>query len=192
MTWMIIGLLLFLGIHSVRVFADPWRARMIERVGVGGWRGLHSLVSILGLVLIVWGFSIARQQPMPLYTPPVWLRHLNALFTLLAFVLAAAAYVPRNHLKAAIGHPLLAGVKLWALGHLLATGRLHDVVLFGAVLLWTVADFSCSRRRDRRFGTVYPAGTFAGDAITVVTGVAAWALFAFWLHVRWIGLSPFA
>jgi uncharacterized membrane protein len=187
---LILGLVIFLGVHSARMFADGWRARMVERLGPGAWKGLYSVVSLAGFVLIVWGFGMARERPVPLYSPPLVLRHLNALFTLVAFVLVAAAYVPRNHLKSAIGHPMLAGVKAWALGHLLATGMLYDVVLFGAFLLWAVADFVAARRRDRRLGTVYPGGTVAGDTITAVIGVAAWVLFAFWLHLRLIGVSP--
>jgi uncharacterized membrane protein len=188
---LIVGLVLFLGAHSVRMLADPWRARMLERLGEGPWKGLYSVVALAGFALIVWGFGMARQHPVLLYAPPLILRQLNGLFTLIAFVLVTAAYVPRNHAKSAIGHPMLAGVKAWALGHLLATGMLHDVVLFGPFLLWAIADFAVSRRRDRRLGTVYPGGTLAGDAITVVIGVAAWAIFAFWLHVRLIGVYPF-
>lgn len=191
MAVLIVGLVLFLGAHSIRMFADSWRARTIERLGDGSWKGLYSLVSLAGLVLIVWGFGMARGHPVPLYSPPLILLRLNALFTLIAFVLVAAAYVPRNHAKAAIGHPMLAGVKAWAFGHLLATGMLRDVVLFGAFLVWAIADFVVARRRDRRLGTVYPPGTLAGDATTAVIGVAAWALFAFWLHVRLIGVYPF-
>jgi uncharacterized membrane protein len=117
---------------------------------------------------------------------------LNALFTLVAFGLIAAAYVPRNYLKAKLGHPMLVGVKLWALGHLLAIGYLHDVVLFGAFLAWAVADFAVSRRRDRKAGTVYPAGSATGDVLVVVIGIAAWAIFAFLLHRPLIGVNPFA
>jgi uncharacterized membrane protein len=152
---------------------------------------LYSIVAGAGFVLIVIGFGMARAQPHLLYAPPAWLRHLNALFTLTAFVLIAAAYVPRNHLKAKIGHPMLAGVKLWALGHLLAIGYLHDVVLFGAFLVWAVADFAVSRRRDRATGVAYPAGTATGDVLAIIAGVAAWAIFAFLLHLRLIGVSPF-
>ncbi|HTW38525.1 MAG TPA: NnrU family protein [Steroidobacteraceae bacterium] len=191
MAVLIAGLVLFLGAHSIRMFAGPWRARTIERLGHGSWKGLYSIVSLAGLALIVWGFGMARQHPVPLYAPPLILLRLNGLFTLIAFVLVAAAYVPRNHAKAAIGHPLLAGVKAWAFGHLLATGMLRDVVLFGAFLVWAIADFVVARRRDRRLGTVYPAGTFSGDALAAVIGIAAWALFAFWLHVRLIGVYPF-
>jgi uncharacterized membrane protein len=153
---------------------------------------VYALVSIMGFVLIVVGFGMARAQPQLLYLSPVWLQHLNALFTLVAFVLITAAYVPHNHLKAKLGHPMLAGVKLWALGHLLAIGYLRDVVLFGAFLVWAVADFAVSRRRDRKAGTVYPAGSLAGDVLAVAIGVAAWAIFAFLLHRPLIGVNPFA
>ncbi len=192
MSILILGLLIFLGIHSLRIFADAWRTRMIARLGTNGWKGLYVLASIVGFVLIVWGFGLARAQPLLLYVPPPWLKHLNALFTLAAFVLVVAAYVPRNHLKATLGHPMLVGVKVWAFGHLLATGFLHDVVLFGSFLIWAVVDFAVSRRRDRLAATTYPAGTLKGDAIALVIGAAAWALFAFWLHARWIGVNPFS
>lgn len=190
MSILIVGLLIFLGMHSIRMFADGSRTKVIARHGANTWRAIYSVVSIGGLVLIVWGFGLARQQPELIYAPVPALRHANMLFTLLAFVLVAAAYVPRNHIKAAIGHPMLAGIKLWALGHLLATGFLHDLVLFGAFLLWAVADFVVCRRRDRQNNVTWPAGTLAGDAITVTIGIAAWAAFAFWLHLRWIGVSP--
>ena len=192
MALLILGLVLFLGVHTTRVLAGGWRARMIERLGLNGWKALYSLASLLGFVLIVWGFAVARERPVPLYAPPLALRHLNALFTLIAFVLVAAAYVPRNHLKAKLGHPMLAGVKTWAFGHLLATGMLRDVVLFGAFLLWAILDFAASRRRDRREHVQYPPGTLTGDLLSVVIGVVAWAAFAFWLHVWLIGVSPFA
>ena len=190
MTLLILGLLVFLGVHSLRIFADGWRSRQLARLGEMRWKGLYALVSLLGFVMLCWGFGLARQQPVMLYVPPMALRHLNALFTLLAFVLIAAAYVPRNHFKAKFGHPMLLGVKAWAFGHLLATGMLRDVVLFGAFLLWAVVLFIVSRRRDRPTGTTYPAGTLAGDAIAVVVGVVAWAVFALWLHLWLIGVNP--
>ena len=191
MSILILGLLIFLGTHSLRMLVPAWRERTIARIGALPWKGLQALTSIVGLALIVIGFGLARAQPQLLYTPPDWLRHLNALFTLVAFVLIAAAYVPRNHLKAKLGHPMLAGVKLWALGHLLAIGYLHDVVLFGAFLTWAVADFAVSRRRDRKAGMVYPVGSAGGDVLAIVIGVAAWAIFAFLLHQRLIGVNPF-
>ena len=192
MSVLILGLLLFLGVHSLRVFADDWRGRQLARLGEMRWKAIYALVSLIGFALICWGFALARQQPVVLYVPPLALRHLNALFTLLAFVLVAAAYVPRNHLKAKFGHPMLLGVKLWAFGHLLATGMLRDMVLFGAFLLWAVLLFIVSRRRDRRSGTVWPAGTLAGDAVVLVVGVAGWIVFAFWLHLWLLGVTPLA
>ena len=191
MTILILGLILFLGMHSVHMLVPGFRGRAVARIGLQPWKGLYALVSIAGIVLIVIGFGMARADSGLLYAPPPWLKHLNALFTLVAFVLIAAAYVPRNHLKAKIGHPMLAGVKLWALGHLLAIGFERDVVLFGAFLVWAVADFMVLRQRDRAAGTVYPAGTAMGDVLAVVIGVAAWAIFAFLLHQRLIGVSPF-
>jgi len=185
------GLVVFLGLHSLRIVAGDWRAQQMARMGEGPWKAIYSLLSIAGFVLLIWGFGEARQHPQLLYVPPMGLRHANALFTLIAFVLVAAAYVPRNHLKAKLGHPMYAGIKIWALGHLLATGMLHDVVFFGAFLIWAVAGFIVSRRRDRLAGATYPAGTMAGDLLTLAIGLAAWAAFAFWLHARWIGVAPF-
>ena len=188
---LIIGLVLFLGAHSVHMLAPAWRERQMLKLGEGGWKGLYALVSAIGLLAIIWGFGLARAQPALLYTPPTGMRHLNSLFTLLAFVLVAAAYVPRNHIKAWIGHPMLVGVALWAFGHLLATGWLRDLLLFGSFFVWAAVDFVVSRARDRRAGVAYAGGTVAGDALAVVVGVVAWAAFAFWLHLRLIGIAPF-
>jgi uncharacterized membrane protein len=188
---LIAGVLLFLGVHSLRIVVDGWRASQVARFGAGPWKGIYSLISIAGFVLLIWGFSLARQQPVSLYVPPLSLRHANALFTLVAFILVAAAYVPRNHLKSTLGHPMYAGIKVWALGHLLATGMLHDVVLFGAFLVWAVAGFTVSRRRDRRNAVVYAQGTLSGDILAIALGTGLWALFAFYLHARWIGVAPF-
>ncbi|MDO1528992.1 NnrU family protein [Fulvimonas sp. R45] len=192
MSVLILGLLVFLGLHSLRIFAYDWRSRQVARLGEKRWKLLYSLGAVAGLVLICWGFGLARRHPVLLYVPPMWLRHLNALFTLVAFVLLAAARVPRNHLKAKLHHPQTLAVKVWAFGHLLATGMLHDVVLFGAFLLWSVVLFAAARRRDRRESTVYPAGTVRGDTIALVAGAVLWALFAFWLHVLLIGVNPMA
>jgi uncharacterized membrane protein len=189
---LILGLVIFLGAHSVRIFAADWRGRQIGRLGAQGWKGIYSLVSLVGFVVMIVGFGQARANPDLLYAPPVWLRRLNILFTLTAFILVTAAYVPGNHLKQKIGHPMLAGVKAWALGHLLSIGMLRDVILFGAFLIWAIIDFATSRRRDRVAGTTYPAGTLRGDVLSIVIGVIAWAIVAFWLHQLLIGLDPFA
>ncbi|MEJ2646672.1 MAG: NnrU family protein [Gammaproteobacteria bacterium] len=188
---LILGLVLFLGAHSARMLAGGWRQRQIERLGERGWKGTYALVSIVGFVLIVWGFGMAREHAVQLYVPAAGMRHLNSLFTLIAFVLIAAAYVPRNHIKTWVGHPMLAGVAFWAFGHLLATGALRDLLLFGLFLVWAVADFVVSRLRDSRLGAAYPAGMLRNDVLTLIVGVVAWAVFAFWLHQWLIGVSPF-
>jgi uncharacterized membrane protein len=191
MTFLILGLLLFLGLHSVRIVAEPWRTRTLARVGEGAWKGVYSLLSLLGFALIVWGYSQARQSPVALWTPQPWGRHLAALLTLVAFVMLAAAYVPGNGIKARLHHPMVLGVKVWALAHLLANHTLADLLLFGGFLVWAVADFRSARRRDKAAGTIYPAGTASRTAITVVVGVLAWAGFALWAHGAWIGVRPF-
>ncbi|MEO8024376.1 NnrU family protein [Polaromonas sp.] len=190
MTMMILGLVLFLGVHSIRIAADGWRSAMIGRVGELPWKGVYALLSIAGFVLIVWGFGLARQQPVQLWMPPRGMRHLASLLTLISFVLVAAAYVPRNAIKARLHHPMVLGVKVWALAHLLANGNLAHVVLFGAFLVWAVLSFRAARARDRAAGTVYPAGTTAGTLGAVVAGAAFWAVFAFWAHGALIGVRP--
>ncbi len=189
MTMLILGLLLFLGVHSVRIVANDWRAHTIARVGEGACKGGYSLTSALGLGLIVWGYSLARQQPVVVWSPPIGARHLNALFTLAAFILLAAAYVPRNQIRAKL-HPMLLAVKLWAFGHLLATGTVASMLLFGSFLLWAICDFRAARQRDRQAHSTYPAGTTIGTAISLVVGLLAWAVFAFWLHAAWLGVVP--
>jgi uncharacterized membrane protein len=187
---LIIGLYIFLFVHVLPLLAPRWRERQIARWGERRWKGLFALVALIGFVLLCWGFGLARQQPLMLYAPPAALDHANALFTLLAFVLVAAAYVPRNHLKAKLGHPMLLGVVVWASGHLMATGMLHDVVLFGAFLSWALLMAVALRQRDRVTGVRYPAGTWAGDALALAIGGGAWLVFALWLH-RWlIGVNP--
>jgi uncharacterized membrane protein len=187
---LILGLVLFLGVHSIRIVADGWRTATIGRVGELPWKAVYALLSIVGFVLIVWGFGLARQQPVQLWMPPRGMRHLASLLTLIAFILLAATYVPRNAIKARLHHPMVLGVKVWALAHLLANGNVAHMVLFGAFLVWAALSFRAARARDRAAGTVYLAGTPAGTAITVVVGAAAWAVFAFWAHGYLIGIRP--
>jgi uncharacterized membrane protein len=191
MSVLLLGLVLFLGAHSLRIVADGWRSRTIVRLGEGPWKGIYSLVSLAGFALVVWGYGLARQQPVPLWDPPAWMRHLAALLMLASLVLLVAAYVPHNGLKARLHHPMVLSVKVWALAHLLANGMLADVVLFGAFLAWSVLDYRSARRRDEAVGTRYPAGTSAATATTVVIGLVVWALFAFWAHPWLIGVPVF-
>ena len=192
MSVLILGLVLFLGVHSVRIVADGWRGAVVARLGDNAWKGAYSLLSLLGFALIVWGYGLARQQPVVLWASPTWTRHLAALLTLPAFVMVTAAYVPGNRIKAALKHPMLLGVKTWAVAHLIANNTLADVLLFGAFLLWAVFDFRSSRQRDRAAHTVYPPGRSGPTVVTVVVGVVAWLVFAFWAHGALIGVRPFA
>jgi len=191
MTNLILGLILFLAPHAVRIFADGWRTRTIARVGEGPWKGIHSLISIAGFVLLVWGYGEARLASAVLYNPPPFTYSVTSVLMLFAFVLVAAAYVPGNHIKAALGHPMLAGVKLWAFAHLLANGRLADVILLGVFLAWAVVDFIAARRRDRAAGITYATGRVMRTAVTVAAGAGVWVTFILGLH-RWlIGVPPF-
>lgn len=186
-----LGLLLFLGVHSIGLFAPDWRERSVRRFGVGAWKGLYALLSLAGLLLIIYGYSAARMSAELLYAPPLWTRHLAALLTLPVFVLLIAAYLPRTHIRRLVGHPMLLAVKLWALAHLLANGMLADVLLFGSFLVWAVALYAVSRRRDRRSGRVHLVGSWARDGIAVLLGLALWAGFALHLHGWLFGVAPF-
>ncbi len=191
MLLLIAGLVIFLGAHSLRIFAEPWRSAQIAKRGLGAYKGVYSVVSAAGFVLIVVGYAQARTAPVVLWDPPLWTRHLSALLVLFAFVLLAAAYVPRNRVRAAVGHPMIIGVKIWAAGHLLANGHLEDLLLFGGFLLWAAFDFRAARARDRVHGRVAPTASLLGDVTTIVVGVALWAAFALVLHERLIGARPF-
>ena len=189
MPLLIIGLVLFLGVHSVAIVAPALRARTIHRLGERAWKGLYALVSLLGFVLICYGFGLARQAPAVLYSPPIWLRHVALILMLPVFPLIIAAYLP-GRIKTAAKHPMLASVKLWAFAHLLANGLLADVLLFGGFLAWAVADrISLKRRSAPQVLRTAPPGPL-NDVIAVVLGLAIYALMIGWAHVRLFGVSP--
>jgi len=187
MTWLALGLALFLGIHLTRAIIPAWRGALIARLGEKGWKALYSAVSAIGLGLIVWGFSQARFQTVVLWPHIPGLNHAAAALVLVAMVLMAAAYVPRNHFKAKLQHPMTLAVKLWAFAHLLANNTLADVMLFGSFLVWSILVFRAARRRP---APVMAAPTAAGTAVTVVAGAALWAAIAFWAHAAWLGVAP--
>ena len=193
MTALILGLVIFLGAHSVRIFGEGWRSSTRQRIGENAYKGVYTLASLAGFALLVWGFGQARQQPVLLWTPMVWTRHVAALLMLVSFVLLAAAYVPGNGIKARTKDPMILGVKTWALAHLIANGTLADVVLFGSFLAWAVLDFRAARQRRKAGREPAPSTPASGarTAVTVVAGVVAWAAFAFWLHGLLIGVRPF-
>ena len=190
MIYLLIGIFLFLGAHSVRIWADPWRERMLARLGEARWKGLYALTSAIGLGLLIWGFGLARQEPVQLWIPPNGMRHLASVLMLGSFVLLAAAYVPGNRIKARLRHPMVLSVKLWALAHLLANGNLAHGVLFGAFLVWAVLSFRAARRRDRLAGMGPDTGSTGATGVAVALGVAAWLAFTLYLHGLLIGVRP--
>jgi uncharacterized membrane protein len=187
---LIAGLVLFLGVHSVRIFANDWRSAQLAQRGEAVWKLGYSALSIAGFVLIIWGYGLARQSPMVLWPTPRGMNHLAALLTLLSFVLLVATYVPRNAIKAKLRHPMILGVKVWALAHLLANNTLADLLLFGSFLIWAMLSFRAARQRDRQQPPVRLASNVLATAATVVVGVVAWAAFAFWGHLALIGVRP--
>ena len=191
MAALVLGLVLFLGLHSTRIFAEGWRTQTMESFGEKEYKLLYSVLSIAGFALLVWGYGLARHDPVILWNqPPVWTRHLASLLTLIAFVLLVAAYVPGNAIKAKLRHPMILGVKVWALAHLISNNTLADLLLFGSFLVWAVLDYRAARRRERTLATVIDAGPLSRTILTVVVGVVAWAVFAMWAHRVLIGVSP--
>jgi uncharacterized membrane protein len=190
MSLLIVGLVLFLGVHSVVIVAPTLRARAVQALGEGAWKGLYALVSLVGFVLICYGFGLARHAPVILYSPPTWLRYVALILMLPVFPLLIAAYLP-GRIKTAAKHPMLAAVKFWALAHLLTNGMLVDVLLFGGFLAWAVADrISLKRRSTPQVLRTAPPGPW-NDAIAVVLGLAIYALLIGWgAHVRLFGVSP--
>ena len=191
MTYLIAGLLIFLGLHSMRIVADGWRSAQVARVGETVWKLGYTAVSLASFGLILWGFHLARQEPVVLWPRIPGMHHVAAPLMVLAFILLAAAYVPRNHIKAKLGHPMVLSVKTWALAHLLANNTLADLLLFGGFLLWAVVAYISLRRRDRAAGVVRAPVTLMGTLLTVIIGVIATIFFAHWAHAWLFGVSPF-
>ena len=191
MEWFILGLVLFLGTHSLRIVADGWRGRLLLQLGEKKFKGLYSLVSLAGFVLLVYGFSNIRWDSPVLWSPPLAMRHVATLLMLVAMVLLVAGQVPHNAIKAKLGHPMVLSVKVWALAHLLANGKLADLMLFGAFLLWSVFDFRAARQRDRLQpeGSDQPEPT-PNTTRVVLIGVAAWAFLLFGGHTWLFAVSP--
>jgi uncharacterized membrane protein len=185
---LIAGLVVFFAVHSIAIVADGWRQRMIERMGEWSWKGLYSVIAAVGLVLIIWGYGLARQEPVVLYASPAWMRYVTAVLLIPVFPLLLATYLP-GRIQSATKHPMLAATKLWAFAHLLANGTLADVLLFGAFLAWAVADRISLKRRAEPWVPRLPR-TAANDVIAVVGGLGVYVAFTLWLHARLIGVSP--
>jgi uncharacterized membrane protein len=186
MNTLITGLIIFFAVHSISIINDAWRNRMAEKTGEWTWKGIYGLVAVIGLILIIRGYGLARLEPLVLYSPPQWLRYPALLLLLPVFPLLLAAYLP-GRIQRATKHPMLAAVKLWATAHLLVNGTLPDVVLFGSFLVWAVADRISLKHRAPRPVPGIPETRF-NDGFTVVIGLVCYAVFVLWLHTWLIGV----
>ena len=184
---MIIGLVLFLGVHTLTT-QRGLRAQFIASMGEGGYKIGYAVASFAGLALIVWGFAHYRADGMiPVWTPPTALRHLNIALMLPAVILVVSSYI-RGRIYTALKHPMLAGVKLWAFGHLLANGDLGGIILFGSFLAWAVFDRISLKRRSDAGAPPIPVGGVTNDVIAVVVGIVAYLALAFAFHPVVIGV----
>ncbi len=186
---LILGLVLFLGIHSVRAFAPATRENFIANRGEGAWKGLYSVLSILGFVVLIYGYGQARFDNVFFYSAPTWMTHVQLLLMLPAMILLAASQLPAGRIKKAVKNPQLIGVKIWAIGHLLVNGDLASILLFGGFLIWAVIVVISTKKR----GQTFPDQTSVmGDILSIVIGIGIWLAFAFWLHEWLIGVPVIA
>ena len=192
MAILVLGLVIFLGLHSTRIVSESGRERAIARIGEGPWKGVYSLISAIGFVLIVWGFARARYDAPQLWTLPAGARHITMLLMLVALILFASFLFKRSHIAVLTHHPMLWSVLLWSAGHLFANGSAADLVLFGAFFVWSAADLVSAHARDRRNGVVYPEPQVAATAGAVVVGLVVFALLIGGLHLWLFGVSPLA
>lgn len=188
---LVTGLIIFLGIHSVRIFAEDARHRIIARLGESRFKGAYSVLSLIGILLVGYGYGQARIGALPLWEPPGGLRHLALVLVPVGFVLVTAAYVPTGHIKAAVRHPMVLGIALWALGHLLANGTTADLVLFGGFLAWAVIDYINALGRTGAAARPVANG-YGGDIAAVVVGLVLSAIFIGGLHEWLFGVAPIA
>ena len=184
---LILGLIIFLGIHSISIVNEPLRDRLAARLGEWPWKGVYSIIAIVGFVLIIIGYGQARMQPVVLYTTPGWTVHISMLLMLLTFPALLAAYLP-GRISDTLKHPMLVAVKFWALAHLISNGTLADVLLFGGFLAWAVADRISMKRRSQRKIIKAPRSGL-NDVLAIVGGIGVYLVFVFWLHARWFGVA---
>lgn len=183
---LVLGIIIFLGGHTLATFRET-RADLIGRFGAGPYKIAYSLISIIGLALIVWGFSRYRAEGLiQLWTPPAWTRHVTMTLMWFAFVALACMNPAPGKIRGWLRHPMLVAIKIWALAHLLANGDLGGMLLFGSFLAWAVFDrIAVKKRRD--FGAPRVASFTRADAIALIVGTAAYVAMIF-LHPALIGV----
>ena len=185
---LLLGLVLFLGTHSISIANVAWRNRVAARLGEPAWQAVYGLLAITGFILIIWGYGLARQVPTVLYVPPTWLRHAALLLMLPVFPLLLAAYMP-GRIQSAARHPMLLATKIWAVAHLLANGTLHDLLLFGGFLVWAVADRISMKHRESPPVPGAPPSRY-NDVIALTAGLGLYVWFLLQGHAWLIGVSP--
>ncbi|KSV78343.1 MULTISPECIES: NnrU family protein [Sinorhizobium/Ensifer group] len=191
MAILVLGIIIFLGMHLIRVVAPGFRAGIIESRGKGTWMGIYAILSLIGLCLIIYGFGQARGETGMLYNPPVFLRHIALLLMLFAFVFLAAGFLPAGRIAVAVKHPQILSIKTWALAHLLANGETSSVLLFGSFLAWAVILRISLKRRERAGERVLPVfKSSTNDVLAIVIGLVAYGLFVWKLHEWLIGVAP--
>jgi uncharacterized membrane protein len=186
MAILVIGLIVFIAMHSISIINHNWRIHMVNKMGVMPWQGIYSLLSIIGFVMIVYGFGLARMHPVVLYTTPNWLHHVTMVLMIPVFPMLLATYFP-GRIQTTLKHPMLAATKLWAFAHLLANGTLADVLLFGGLLVWAVMDRISLKHRASDAVPVALRSKL-NDTLVIVIGLALYAAFVFGLHKWLIGV----
>lgn len=188
---LILGLVLFLGLHSLRIVAPGVRQSLVERLGEGPWKIVHSLASIASLCLLIYGFAVARATTPVVWDPPVWTRHIALLLMIPAMICLVASLMPAGRIKEKVKFPLIVATKTWALAHLIANGELSSILLFGSFLVWLVVLRISLKRRIAAGTTVLPvfvSGRY--DLIAIVGGLGLWTWMIFGLHEWLIGVPP--
>jgi uncharacterized membrane protein len=207
MELMFLGLVLFFACHSLNIYAPGTRARLVERLGALPFKALYALISLAGLACIFSGHPQAFAQMDWGWSPPTFTKHLNALLMLVACIFLVSAYIPKNHIKARLKHPMILSVKIWAFGHLLANGEGANIVLFASFLIWSVLSFKAARKADKAATLLAQTESSAhnepnavpSDAqrakplstlLCVLAGAAVWVMMIGWLHFKWFGVYP--
>ncbi|MBA4782242.1 MAG: NnrU family protein [Rhizobiales bacterium] len=187
---LILGLVVFLGMHSIAILAPSARKQWIERRGAAAWKIPYTLISLVGFALIVWGYGLARADAPLVYEPPLWGRHLAATLMLFALIFFFASYI-RGRISRFLKHPQLVAVMIWSVAHLLSNGDLASLVLFGAFLVWAAVDrVSVSRRVAAGLASDNPGGPLRNDFILIGFGLVVYAVFVLWLHRYLFGVAP--
>lgn len=188
---LVLGLVIFFCLHSVRLVAPQWREKIMTAHGAMRWKIRFGMITLLATAFIVMGYMQVRLEPVWLWFPPVWTRHLAGLLILVALFFVGSALVPNTTMKKKVGYPMLIAVKIWAFAHLISNGTLADVIIFGSFLVWSIVSFAVYRRRDRKAGVVRDQESGVQFDLAAFTfAMVSWFAIVFYLHQAIIGVSP--